>query len=110
QGRADVLMSRVRIPIRIVTSQSSWPGLSRPSTSFLTTTNKDVDARDKRGHDGGEGRHLIAAHRSTKKFLSLSGSVTAPPLAIEYSIASVASSVARASCGVASTQGLPSAR
>jgi hypothetical protein len=31
---------------------SSWPGLSRPSTPcFPFTRNKDVDARDKRGHD-----------------------------------------------------------
>jgi hypothetical protein len=28
---------------------SSWPGLSRPSTSFLLS--KDVDARHKAGHD-----------------------------------------------------------
>ncbi len=32
----------------------SWPGLSRPSTScLLSCRKKDVDARDKRGHDGG---------------------------------------------------------
>src|SRR5262249_42676156 len=31
---------------------SSWPGLSRPSTSWLRQ--KDVDARDRRGHEGGE--------------------------------------------------------
>jgi hypothetical protein len=29
---------------------SSWPGLSRPSTSFLLD-GKDVDARHKAGHD-----------------------------------------------------------
>jgi hypothetical protein len=29
----------------------SWPGLSRPSTSFLLDGNKDVDARHKAGHD-----------------------------------------------------------
>src|SRR5258707_15352550 len=34
---------------------ASWPGLSRPSTSsLLKLRKKDVDARDKRGHDGGE--------------------------------------------------------
>ena len=32
----------------------SWPGLSRPSTSCLIRGPKDVDARDKRGHDEGE--------------------------------------------------------
>src|SRR5258708_32795474 len=31
----------------------SWPGLSRPSTP-LKARKKDVDARDKRGHDAGE--------------------------------------------------------
>src|SRR5882757_1071863 len=30
---------------------SSWPGLSRPSTSFLPLESKDVDARHKAGHD-----------------------------------------------------------
>jgi hypothetical protein len=30
---------------------SSWPGLSRPSTFLLVASFKDVDARDKRGHD-----------------------------------------------------------
>jgi hypothetical protein len=30
---------------------SSWPGSSRPSTSFLCKSSKDVDARHKAGHD-----------------------------------------------------------
>jgi Fe-S oxidoreductase len=34
-------------------SGSSWPGLSRPSTPS-SELKQDVDARDKRGHDGGE--------------------------------------------------------
>ena len=38
------------------------------------------------------------------------GSMTAAPIRIECSMASVASSVARASCGVASVQGRPEAR
>src|SRR5439155_26391596 len=29
----------------------SWPGLSRPSTSFLLRRREDVDARDKPAHD-----------------------------------------------------------
>jgi hypothetical protein len=33
---------------------ASWPGLSRPSTSSFPTVAKDVDARDKPGHDEGE--------------------------------------------------------
>ena len=33
-------------------SQPSWPGSSRPSTSSAEGQKKDVDARDKRGHDG----------------------------------------------------------
>jgi hypothetical protein len=41
---------------------SSWPGLSRPSTSFfLVCSKKDVDARDKRVHDGGE---AMRSHRN----------------------------------------------
>jgi hypothetical protein len=32
--------------------RESWPGLSRPSTPcLLIRRKKDVDARDKRGHD-----------------------------------------------------------
>ena len=43
------------------TSPESWPGLSRPSTSYLLRRRKkDVDARDKREHDGGE---VIRSHR-----------------------------------------------
>ena len=35
--------------------RESWPGLSRASTPCLLSRRKeDVDARDKRGHDGGE--------------------------------------------------------
>jgi hypothetical protein len=37
-------------------SYSSWPGLSRPSTPCLLSGRKqDVDASDKRGHDGKHG-------------------------------------------------------
>jgi hypothetical protein len=41
----------------------SWPGLSRPSTPFSLASKekKDVDARDKRGHDGGK---VIRSHRT----------------------------------------------
>jgi hypothetical protein len=35
-------------------STPSWPGLSRPSTSFFPNCSKVVDARDKPGHDGVE--------------------------------------------------------
>jgi hypothetical protein len=38
------------------TLSASWPGSSRPSTSFFVSANKeskqDVDARHKAGHDG----------------------------------------------------------
>jgi hypothetical protein len=52
--------------MRVPTHIPSWPGIAvrrtaffhnayaRPSTPFLLTVSKDVDARDKRGHDGGE--------------------------------------------------------
>jgi Fe-S oxidoreductase len=35
---------------------SSWPGLSRPSTTSLE---QDVDARHEAGHDGGKGRDVV---------------------------------------------------
>jgi FAD/FMN-containing dehydrogenase/Fe-S oxidoreductase len=39
---------------------SSWPGLSRPSTSSFSEMQQDVDARHKAGHDGGESvRELV---------------------------------------------------
>jgi DNA-directed DNA polymerase III PolC len=41
------LIVEKRIPL-------SWPGLSRPSTSFSKETIKDVDARHKAGHDESE--------------------------------------------------------
>jgi hypothetical protein len=41
------------IPILMMTSalSTSWPGLTRPSTSLIRFMIQDVDARDKRGHD-----------------------------------------------------------
>jgi uncharacterized membrane protein len=41
---------------------SSWPGLSRPSTSYLPQGRKtDVDARDEPGHDGAKGSAFVLA-------------------------------------------------
>jgi hypothetical protein len=40
-------------------SFSSWPGLSRPSTSFLFKCSEDVDARDKPGHGELYGKALF---------------------------------------------------
>src|SRR4051794_25296628 len=56
--------------MRINLSRSSWPGLTRPSTSFARIAQKqDVDARHKAGHDGVLGScssvfldHLFPAH------------------------------------------------
>ena len=41
------------IPFFIVIGalSTSWPGLTRPSTSLVRLMIQDVDARDKRGHD-----------------------------------------------------------
>src|SRR5258708_21989859 len=50
------------LPVILTIYSESWPGLSRPSTSFwLKARKKDLDARDKRGHDGGE---VIRSHRN----------------------------------------------
>jgi hypothetical protein len=35
----------------LIASNTSWPGLSRSSTSFLLRVSEDMDARDKPGHD-----------------------------------------------------------
>jgi len=46
---------------------SSWPGLTRPSTSCLRG-GKDVDARHKAGHDGGSN---LKRGRKTPRALSV---------------------------------------
>src|SRR6185503_8160753 len=38
--------------VAIDVTTTSWPGLSRPSTSLDWRHSKDVDARHKAGHDG----------------------------------------------------------
>ena len=43
------------LSIRAILAHPSWPGLSRPSTTSLTASAEDVDARPKAGHDGREG-------------------------------------------------------
>jgi hypothetical protein len=48
------------LTVTLIRINPSWPGLSRPSTSLLKK--KDVDARHKAGHDGGE----AFARRSSK--------------------------------------------
>jgi len=40
-------------------TNSSWPGLSRPSTTLRASATEDVDARHKAGHDGGESREVV---------------------------------------------------
>jgi penicillin-binding protein 1C len=40
-------------------SPSSWPGLTRPSTTLIAVEKKDVDGRDKPGHDGGKKQRLV---------------------------------------------------
>jgi hypothetical protein len=50
--RANTQTRRFVIFIAMVTAYtSSWPDLFRPSTSFILWLLKDVDARDKPGHD-----------------------------------------------------------
>jgi hypothetical protein len=41
-------------PRRLLRPLSSWPGLSRPSTSLRRRSFLDVDARHRAGHDGSE--------------------------------------------------------
>jgi NADH-quinone oxidoreductase subunit M len=41
----------------VAATPSSWPGLSRPSTTYQRAAQQDVDGRDKPGHDG-EGARL----------------------------------------------------
>src|SRR5713101_7410372 len=51
-----------RLPIISNRFPESWPGSSRPSTfCLLRCCKKGVDARDKRGHDGGE---MTRSHRN----------------------------------------------
>src|SRR6266849_4189349 len=50
--RSNFLISELLYRSYRPTCPPSWPGLSRPSTSCFPSSKKDVDARDKRGHDG----------------------------------------------------------
>ena len=61
-GRDHLTIANNRIEHPASRRSESWLGLSRPSTSFqLKLRKKDVDARDKRGHDAGE---VIQSHRN----------------------------------------------
>ena len=53
KARAAVCARRLEhVPVMSKPLPRSWPGLSRPSTSFsLNASKKDVDARDTRRHD-----------------------------------------------------------
>src|SRR6266478_4974533 len=58
--------SQTALRLCLTTSPESWPGSSRPSTScLLSCGKKDVDARDKRGHDAGE---AIRCHRNAPQW------------------------------------------
>ena len=51
-------------PSRLTEERSSWPGLSRPSTSFLPGARQDVDVRHRAGHDEqGSGAHSCSSVR-----------------------------------------------
>ena len=52
------IFERLRLAVTAEKFPPSWPGLSRPSTSFEPPTKKDVDARHKAGHDE-EGQSAI---------------------------------------------------
>jgi hypothetical protein len=56
----------------IVILSASWPDLFRPSTSFFRQLKKDVDARDKRGHDGSE--YVAASCRQFQRRLTIAAS------------------------------------
>jgi acetate---CoA ligase (ADP-forming) len=83
---ADAVAAALRR--RMPVSPSSWPGLSRPSTSCLSKKQQDVDARDRRGHDDGDAGHLIdelAAYELLGKY----GLTCAPSLALDVNLAAV---------------------
>jgi hypothetical protein len=73
---ANRVLPEARLPERILTSainvDSSCPRLSRASTSCLSYKIKDVDGRDKPGHDGGEG--CPAMRNAARKAVTLSTS------------------------------------
>jgi acetate---CoA ligase (ADP-forming) len=76
---AAVLRRRVPIPL------PSWPGLSRPSTSYLSQK-QDVDARHEAGHDDGEYGHLID-ELEAYDLLKQHGLPCAPALALDADLA-----------------------
>jgi hypothetical protein len=50
-GGVGTSRGATRQPGLRINQGSSWPGLTRPSTSFFVNGVKNVDARDKPGHD-----------------------------------------------------------
>jgi hypothetical protein len=62
----------------------SWPGLSRPSTSFLGKIQQVVDARDKLGHDEPDGiaRFYCTTFESDSKAQSAALLITADHAAL----------------------------
>ena len=61
-GGAPARVMAGLVPSKTRYYSSSWPGLSRPSTSFVIETSKqDVDARHKAGHDKSNPRRHCGA-------------------------------------------------
>ncbi len=60
--RDDARAARLLTMRRIESLALSWPGLSRPSTTWPLHSLEDVDARHKAGQDGE--RIAIAAHNA----------------------------------------------
>jgi acetate---CoA ligase (ADP-forming) len=61
----------------------SWPGLSRPSTSYSSKEQQGVDARDKRGHDG---RARLIDELEAYALLKKHGLTCAPSLALDATL------------------------
>jgi acyl-CoA synthetase (NDP forming) len=76
---ADAIAAALRR--RTPASLSSWPGSSRPSTSYLSLK-QDVDARHKAGHDDGENGSLIN-ELEAYDLLKKHGLPCAPSLALD---------------------------
>jgi acetate---CoA ligase (ADP-forming) len=76
---------------RVPTHPSSWPGLTRPSTSSKPTVHQDVDARHKAGHDELNHRGRPLDEQEAYDLVARLGIPCAPSVVLDAEVTSVPS-------------------
>jgi acyl-CoA synthetase (NDP forming) len=71
---------------RVPTHPSSWPGLSRPSTSSKPRVQPDVDARHEAGHDGTNHEARVLDECEAYELIDRLGILCAPSLVVDADV------------------------